>query len=386
MRVGEINDMLHKTEELKALFVFGQRVIPFLEEIFLFIREVTPLLENINSSIEENLSKMPKASQQLSNVTRATELATTEILDTLDGLSYKADVISSNLKQLLQIQVQNKEQNARIVEAVNSLQKSEGQNTESKNSIYARVSDVIRRIESREGGASSSYHLDTIQTAVQSLQQPGGDQPVVSDELVAGSEKLLESIRMDSTQIMMSLQVQDITSQQLAAVNSLLQTVQGRLSEIMVHFRNTEIGELIATATRPPGGSYKSPHAMPDDTSTQVVTLHRAIAYDSDIDSALTNDPNRQDHVDSVMSGFYNGGDAKSSAGQDDIDALFNQSAPAGDDSAPASTASATSTASAEPSSQNDIDAMFGNSSSQAAAEPAEPSSQDDIDAMFATK
>ncbi len=377
MRVGEINEMLHKTEELKALFVFGQRVIPFLEEIFLFIREVTPLLENINTSIEENLTKMPKASQQLSNVTRATELATTEILDTLDGLSYKADVISSNMKQLLTIQQQNRQEQLKIVDIVGKLQRDEQTPTDSKESIYARITDVVKKIEHRDGdGTSSGYYVDSIKSAVSVLEQP---QP--SEELVANSEKLLESIRMDSTQIMMSLQVQDITSQQLAAVNGLLQTVQSRLSEIMIHFRNTEIGELISTAA-----SRRSPEertTASEDTNTQIASLHRQIAYDHDIDSALSTDPNRQNQVDSILSGFNNGS-LRDAAGQDDIDAMFGASAEDNKTSSQPVVAQKTAptpikAASSEPSPpQSDIDAMFGGT-------PVAPS-QDDIDALFAQK
>lgn len=372
MRVGEINEMLHKTEELKALFVFGQRVIPFLEEVFLFIREVTPLLENINVSIEENLSKMPKAAQQLSSVTKATELATTEILDTLDGLSYKSDVISSNLKQLLQIQRLNRTEHEKVIEAVNKLQDEEHTNTENKDSVYSRLIDVIRKIEQRDGGASSNYQIDTIKSALTVLQKPE-----VSEELVNNSEKLLESIRMDSTQIMMSLQVQDITSQQLAAVNSLLQTVQSRLGEIMVHFRSTEIGELISTSGRRP-----APGEYADDSSTHVATLHRAIAYDHDVGSALNKDPERQNSVDSIMAAFQQGDTTGGSIstgvkveeeGPVDIDALMNTI------NSPSQQAGATAPATGDFSSQSDIDALFGNSSGGT-------SSQDDIDALFNNK
>jgi chemotaxis regulatin CheY-phosphate phosphatase CheZ len=371
MRVGEINDMLHKTEELKALFVFGQRVIPFLEEIFLFIREVTPLLENINTSIEENLSKMPKASQQLSNVTRATELATTEILDTLDGLSYKADVISSNLKQLLAVQRQNAQEYEKIVAAVGRLQLDETTPTDQKDSIYARLTDAIRKVESRDGGSSSNFYVETIKSAVSTLQPVKADQPQVSEELVANSDKLLESIRMDSTQIMMSLQVQDITSQQLAAVNSLLQTVQSRLSEILIHFRNTEIGELIsvATATRP-----SKEHAVADDTATHVATMHRTIAYDHDVGSALIDDPERQNRVDDIMSGFINGGAPSDNAGQDDIDALFGATPPTPPSPPPSGAGGGTEA------SQNDVDVLFDSGGGSGAP------SQDDIDALFANQ
>ncbi|TAE29720.1 MAG: hypothetical protein EAZ92_05890 [Candidatus Kapaibacterium sp.] len=377
MRVGEINEMLHKTEELKALFVFGQRVIPFLEEVFMFIREVTPLLENINASIEENLSKMPKAAQQLSSVTKATELATTEILDTLDGLSYKSDVISSNLKQLLQIQRLNRTEQEKVIEAVNKLQDEENTETENKESVYSRLIDVIRKIEHRDGGSSSAYQVDTIKSALNVLQKPE-----VSEELVNNSEKLLESIRMDSTQIMMSLQVQDITSQQLAAVNSLLQTVQSRLGEIMIHFRNTEIGELITTSGR-------RPVSTSDDSATHVATLHRAIAYDHDVGSALNKDPERQNAVDSILASFQQGDTSGggvstgvkpgSDSEEVDIDALFGNAAINNKPSA----LPVPPPASHETSSQNDIDALFGSSNSGGGSGTP---SQDDIDALFNSK
>jgi large-conductance mechanosensitive channel len=75
MKEMDIQSLLKKAEELKALFVLGQRVIPFLEEIFKFFNEIKPLLDDINKSIVDNLQKMPKASKQLSKVTEATELA-----------------------------------------------------------------------------------------------------------------------------------------------------------------------------------------------------------------------------------------------------------------------------------------------------------------------
>ncbi len=329
------------------------------------------MLENINASIEENLSKMPKAAQQLSSVTKATELATTEILDTLDGLSYKADVISSNMKQLIQMQRQNRSEHEKIIEAVNELQRNETIATEEKDSVYSRIIDVIRKIENREGGHSSAHYVDNIKSAVAVLQKPE-----VSEELVNNSEKLLESIRMDSTQIMMSLQVQDITSQQLAAVNSLLQTVQNKLGEIMVHFRNTEIGELITASTRRP--IQEETHA------TQVSSLHRAIAYDSDVGSALSGDPNRQNDVDSILASFHDGGAAAiasapssgSISSQNDIDALLSQMN-SGPTPPPSATSSSSPTPSVDPASQDDIDALFGGGKANDAA------SQDDIDALF---
>ena len=151
----EIASLLNRVEELKALFVIGQRVLPYLEDIFLFIRDTTPLINDINHSIKENIKKMPNASKQLSKITEATETATNEIMDTVDGLMYKSTIISNNLKLIRET---------------------------GENSVVATNEDFQRAIDN--------------------------------------SDEVLKSIKNDAQNIMMALQVQDITSQQIAAVNN----------------------------------------------------------------------------------------------------------------------------------------------------------------------
>ena len=98
-----LKNLLGKAEELKSLFVLGQKILPFLEEIFTFVGEIQPLLDDINNSIDENIKKMPGASKQLSQVTEANEMATTEILDIADGITYKADIVENNLTTLTEL-------------------------------------------------------------------------------------------------------------------------------------------------------------------------------------------------------------------------------------------------------------------------------------------
>ncbi len=49
----------------------------------------------------------------------------------------------------------------------------------------------------------------------------------------------IKKIRDDAYNITLSLQVQDITTQQLAAVNHLIESVQGKLASIIVEFEGT---------------------------------------------------------------------------------------------------------------------------------------------------
>lgn len=187
MRESDINMLLQKAEELKALFVLGQRVIPFIEEIFIFIKETSPLLDEISSSIHENLQRMPKAAKQLSKVTEATESATNEIMDTVDGLVYKSGIISTNLAQI-------------------------------------------------KSAATGNESI----TEEQFMR------------LINNSEELLKSVKQDSQGIMMALQVQDITSQQIAAVNSVLDAVQSRLGKLTKRLEVLEFADLVRTASDRP--------------------------------------------------------------------------------------------------------------------------------------
>lgn len=46
-----LGGILDKIKELRAPFIFGQRVIPFLEELFYFVHDILPVLEETNLSI-----------------------------------------------------------------------------------------------------------------------------------------------------------------------------------------------------------------------------------------------------------------------------------------------------------------------------------------------
>jgi chemotaxis regulatin CheY-phosphate phosphatase CheZ len=60
-----------------------------------------------------------------------------------------------------------------------------------------------------------------------------------------GTHPMLESIQGDCTNIMIALQVQDITAQQIAAVNKLMQSVDEGLTRLLRHFTDvaTESGD-----------------------------------------------------------------------------------------------------------------------------------------------
>lgn len=279
-----IKVLLKKADELRALFVLGQNVIPFLEEIFVFVSEIQPLLDEINKSISDNLRKMPSASKQLSKVTEATELATNEIMDLVDGIVFNSDSISTNLGKLKKISDLESEKSIQVLEL-----------------IYNAI----------ENGVDVKDLLPELKSIINQLKQ---NSETERQEIIFNTKEILKTIQVDSSSIMMSLQVQDITSQQIAAVNKLLETIQDKLESILKHFRDSDLSDLV-----------NSEIEEQNNGAIRVSKLHREIAFDPLAVEAIANKGFRQTEVDEYIrlakEGKLNVDNEPTS--QDDIDKLF---------------------------------------------------------------
>lgn len=356
MNDREITILLKKADELRSLFVLGQRVIPFLEEIFVFVSEIQPLLDEINVSIEENLKKMPNASKQLSKVTEATELATTEIMDIVDGVVSKTDKMGNNLTELQSMHHKNIEKAVKLLEIM------------------------------KKGLQNNSANNDAIPELDKAINDLNESSKENENKIISETNDIIQSISMDSSSIMMSLQVQDITSQQIAAVNNLLETVQKKLANIMSRFQNSDLSELVPESEK--------------DKTTNVSRMHRDIAFDPDAVESISLKHERQGNVDRYMDEHNSGEiDDDGPTSQDDIDALFDNSSNIDEVSEEQSeTSQDDSSKNEEELSPDDIDKMFNNTDDESKEENEETDnseenddesddntefSQDDIDKMF---
>lgn len=200
MLPANMTQLFDKLSDLKSVFIYGQRVIPIIQNLVDFMKETIPLIENINFSIADSTSKIPKASHQINNVTHATELATTEILDLVDVISTEAGKLENEFKKIA-------ESNKVSSESINRLMELTSGNEEA-------------------------------QSLLKSLKEQQIDETVVSK-----FQTSIETIRNDSYNITLSLQVQDITSQQLAAVNHLIESVQEKLSNLIVDINEADLNE-----------------------------------------------------------------------------------------------------------------------------------------------
>lgn len=190
--------LFDRLNELKYLFHYGQKIIPIIQSLIDFMKDTVPMLENINSSISDSANKIPKAQNQINNVTSATEMATIEIMDIVDVISNDISKIENDIKILL-----NKE--------------------EKKKELFTKLKIMFGN---NKEGIELLEELDKESFAFDSLNQ------ILS---------VIQKTKSDAYNITLALQVQDITTQQLAAVNHLITSVQQKLSNLVLEIDENEI-------------------------------------------------------------------------------------------------------------------------------------------------
>ncbi len=198
MRKINTKDLFTKLDSLTAVFKDAQKLIPIVQNLIEFMGETIPLLDNINKSVHESTFKIPRATNQINDVTSATEMATTEILDIVDVISNDIYAIEIALSEL----IAKEEKRADIINKIKFLTKD---NDEIKNLFN---------------------EYDKIDAGLKLFPQ------MISS---------IKKIRDDAYNITLSLQVQDITTQQLAAVNHLIESVHEKLASIIVEFEDAAI-------------------------------------------------------------------------------------------------------------------------------------------------
>ncbi len=275
MNSKNLGGILDKINELRALFIFGQRVIPFLEELFYFVNDIVPVLEDINVSIYESANKMPRASSQLDKVTKATEIATTEILDNLDSVLSKLDGMGTHFRTATQDLVALEQLDDEAFKLIKMSIKDD------QKELLGAITDLYDR---------KRTHLKALKANA------------------TGLEESLQDIRAKSNDIMISLQVQDITSQQIASVNHLIESVQDRLSNLIDRFKisGADLEEIVKSEnqTFDPLASY--------DRSGDGQRVADEVVQESKKPKAFKPRPG-SDHVDP--------------ASQDEIDKMFGKGA-----------------------------------------------------------
>ncbi len=218
-KVNNMSDLFERLNDLKVVFFYGQKFIPIIQSIIDFMSETVPLLEDINTSISDSTNKIPKAKDQIDNVTNATELATTEILDTVDLISAEIEKIENELKT-----IQTKEEERKMV--------------------WEQIRVVLNQNSNSAGLIERYETIESISIIIPRL-------------LIVFSKT-----KNDDNNIALSLQVQDITSQQLASVNHLIESVRQRLASLVMHLDESDIKDIESIQTIIPDTAAFNPDAI----------------------------------------------------------------------------------------------------------------------------
>ncbi|MEM6647889.1 MAG: hypothetical protein AAF730_16715, partial [Bacteroidota bacterium] len=345
MITPQFNEILERLDEVRAIFILGQRAVPFMEDVLGFLRDITPILDDINASAKFSTSNMPKAASQLQSVSQATELATTEILNVLDQLFVRIDEVEDEVK---------------------SATSQQGEADKADEELYQRLEVLL-----------AQDHAD-LWAEVQAHQERHTEARQAAVDATATVVAFASQMRSQLSTIMMSLQVQDITAQKLASVNQLIEAVQNRMDRLTRQLAGGERAKVPHRAEKPkPAASGFLP-----------------AVFDGAADYNHERSVERQSSADEIINQFHVGDGATATAtamqppmtpppSQGDIDTLFNN--PSGDGAAdrndidalfsPPSAPEPIASVS-EPASADDIDALFSGGSN-------EPAGQDDIDALF---
>lgn len=233
MTIPQINNMLARLDAVRAVFDVGPHSLPFLEEVAIFLKEISPLLEQINDSIRDSTSTMPRATTQLESVSHATEIAATEILDLVDAATARLGEIKACSEQGIRREQALMEADEHLMETLRS-------------GLAGRDEELLTTVE--------RLHADRGKMRAQHVELSSSVADTVAD------------VRGMLCRITTSLQVQDITSQQIAAVSHSIESIRRRMNILAQHL-NTEgsrLGmELHDPETRAsfdPDARYDRPH------------------------------------------------------------------------------------------------------------------------------
>ena len=238
-KISSMTKIFEKLGDMKRLFQYGQKIVPILQSLVDFMQETVPLLETINHSIADSTSKIPKATNQISDVTSATELATTEILDLVDLISSTLKTIEKMLKNLKDAETRKYNFILELKEVVKDNE---------------QALDLIKKYESSN---NASAEIDKTLLYFPQLQD-------------------------DTYKITLSLQIQDITSQQLAAVTHLIESVQQKLASLIIDIDDAKLKEVEVIGIKAPEGASFDPDASyigsgkRQDAADDLIRSHKA--------------------------------------------------------------------------------------------------------------
>lgn len=189
-------DPFNRLEELHAAFTVAP---PSLKPVVHIIQEFAPLLDEIHASLRESTDKIPLAASQLRSISEIAELAATEILDLVDEVSDEVGKMDTHNETCAQ--------------------------DLDKTTTGTRLMQLLRTELGEEHAALLQKAEDIHETHQELHAERKAD--------LQTTRRALDSISASMKAIRLTLQAQDITSQKIAAVNHLLESIGEGMSQFI---------------------------------------------------------------------------------------------------------------------------------------------------------
>ena len=97
-KAKNLDEVLSKVEKLQESMRLSEEVFPVINDLFKFIKEIIPLMVEVNTFMKHSTQKIPSAAENLTNVSKTTELATNQVMDKLDVITAQLEKLRAQIK------------------------------------------------------------------------------------------------------------------------------------------------------------------------------------------------------------------------------------------------------------------------------------------------
>lgn len=297
----------------KAHLTVFSECFPALKRMVNFAEIAIPAVEHMIETLPQSSGNIPQAASNLGKVTEATELATTEIMDVVDGVTESLGKEAQRIEETVDRYLEGARAHAEQLRG---------------------VSDLLSSTNGKGNAASVKKALKVLQQQQEVLKTRTGETESAFRE-VAGSLRKTNDLMF---QIMDALQFQDITAQQIEATKAILSRLDGEIRKLSEEFAQGAGGAPFPFHTEgvfDPEAAYDhqraqqrqreadgffeqgKPAAEAEEAEPEVIPSNPAKCSPPAKQTAVSEAPVKvADPVDA-------GSGASEAMGQDDIDALF---------------------------------------------------------------
>lgn len=255
MEKAEITRLINSFKAIKGYFDTTKKYMPQIAKLVFFIEEIIPLLQTIHANLHQSTELIPSATEKLDKVTNATELATTEVMDIVDN-------------------------------------------------VISRLNVITEKVDAIEAGAGNPDAAGTI------------------SESIAGIRDEINGSQDDLFSIMNALQFQDITTQQINSIGSVIESVYSKLTELLQGFDDDGRALGVRAATFDPNAEFDFDRSAETQRIVDEILRLRdqGVGFDTDDINALRQVVHKKENEEAGVDDIVIGED-----GQPNVDLLVNR-------------------------------------------------------------